>query len=116
MRGYGLSPDDFKKTLLNAIEEGLSSLGDSSMEAIFYHVEDSFQLRKEDIPSNLTEFKQALERIFGPGTPYLEKIIAKCLYERLELDFEEAEFVDLATHVDDAKKRIITEVEVKQDG
>lgn len=111
-----MSQDDFMKALMAAIEEGLSSLGNSPMEAIFYHLEVSFQLKKEDIPSNLTEFKQALERIFGPGTPYLEKIIAKRLYEKLELDFEEAEFIDLTTHVDDAKKRVITEVEVKQNG
>jgi hypothetical protein len=44
--------------MLAAIEEGLSSLGDSPKDAIFYHLESSFQLKKEDIPSNLTEFKQ----------------------------------------------------------
>jgi hypothetical protein len=104
--------DQFKKALLGAIEEGLSSLGNSPRDAIFYHLEASFQLRKEDIPLNLTQFKQALERIFGPGTPYLEKIITRCLYEKLGLDFEDAESIDLVACVEDAKRQVLLEEEV----
>jgi hypothetical protein len=101
-----LPQNNFPKILLAAIEEGLSSLGDSPRDAIFYHLESSFQLKKEDIPSNLTEFKQALERIFGPGAPYLEKAITKSLYAKLGLDFEDErtnDFIDSAHH---AEKRI----------
>ena len=108
-----MSQSNFSKILLAAIEEGLSSLGESPMEAILYHLEASFQLKKEEIPSNLPEFKRALEKIFGPGTPFLEKMITRCLYEKLGLSFEEAESIDLLTYVDNAKKRIVTEMEVK---
>lgn len=105
--------NNFSRTLLAAIEEGLSSLGNSPREAIFYHLETSFQLKKEDIPANLTDFKQALERIFGPGAPYLERIITACLYEKLGLDFESTGGTDLLVCVNNAKKRITTAVEVK---
>jgi hypothetical protein len=111
-----LPQESFNRVLLAAIEEGLSSLGDSPREAIFYHLEASFQLKKESIPLNLTEFKQALERIFGPGAPYLEKSITKCLYQRLGLDFDEPERLDLVVCVDDAKRRVMSEVEVKSYG
>ncbi|MGB8779062.1 MAG: hypothetical protein WCD81_00230 [Candidatus Bathyarchaeia archaeon] len=104
----------FNKVLLDAIEGGLSSLGDSPREAIFYHLETSFQLKKENIPLNLSEFKQALERIFGPGAPYLEKIIIRCLYERLGLSFEEPRHVDFVVCVNDAKRQVTREEEVKQ--
>jgi hypothetical protein len=106
----------FNKVLLDAIEGGLSSLGDSPREAIFYHLETSFQLKKENIPLNLTEFQQALERIFGPGAPYLEKIIIRSLYERLGLGFEEPRHVDFVAYVNDAKRRVTREEEVKQYG
>jgi hypothetical protein len=108
-----LSQDNFKRVLLAAIDQGLSSLGESPKEAIFFHLESSFQLKKEDIPLNLTEFKQALERIFGPGAPYLEKLILKSLYERLGLDPQGLDETDLVVSADDARKRIKSELEVK---
>ena len=108
--------EKFNRVLLDAIEGGLSSLGDSPREAIFYHLEISFQLKKENIPLNLSEFKQALERIFGPGAPYLEKIIIRCLYERLGLGFEEPGHVDFVAYVNNAKRRVTREEEVKQYG
>jgi hypothetical protein len=107
-----LPQENFNRVLLAAIEEGLSSLGDSPREAVFYHLEASFRLKKESIPLNLTEFKQALERIFGPGAPYLEKNITRCLYEKLGLDFQEPEHVDLIVYVNDAKKRVMPKGEV----
>ena len=108
-----MSQDNFKRVLLAAIDQGLSSLGESPKEAIFFHLESSFQIKKEDIPVNLTEFKQALERIFGPGAPYLEKLILKSLYEKLGLDFQDLDETDLVISADDARKRIKSELEVK---
>jgi len=89
-----LPTNDFNKLMLSAVEEGLSSLGDSPKQAIFFHLETSFRIKKEHIPTNLTEFAEALERIFGPGAPYLEKLITKRLCEKLGLPFEEAETWD----------------------
>lgn len=106
----------FNRVLLDAIEGGLSSLGDSPREAIFYHLETSFLLKKENIPLNLSEFRQALEGIFGSGAPYLEKIIIRCLYERLGLDFEDLGHVDFVACVNDAKRRVTRQEEVKQYG
>jgi hypothetical protein len=111
-----LPQEKFNRVLLDAIEGGLSSLGNSQREAIFYHLKASFRLKKENIPLNLSEFHQALEEIFGPGSPYLEKVIVRCLYERLGLGFEEREHVDLVVCVNDAKRRVTREEEVKQYG
>jgi len=86
-----LSQRNFSKLLLSAVEEGLSSLGDSPRQAIFFHLETSFNVKKEHIPSNLTEFTKALEGIFGFGAPYLEKLIIKHLYEKLGLEFADEE-------------------------
>jgi len=72
-------------------------------------------LKKDDIPKNLNGFKQALERIFGAGAPYIEKIIAKSFYAKLGLDFEDLRDTDLVLSVDDAKRRIVHAGEVKID-
>lgn len=97
---------NFEKILLVAVEEGLSSLGDSPKQAILFHLENSFKIRKTRIPTNLTEFAKALEGIFGPGASYLEKLIVKRLYEKLDLAFEEEETWNFLDYVNDAKKHL----------
>lgn len=101
-----MSPANFEKILLVAVEEGLSSLGDSPKQAILFHLENSFKIRKTKIPTNLTEFTKALEGIFGPGASYLEKLIVKRLYEKLGLEFEEAQTWNFLDYVNDAKKHL----------
>jgi hypothetical protein len=102
-----LTQNNFSKILLSAVEESLSSLGDSPKKAILFHLEASFNLKKEKIPTNLTEFAKALEGIFGPGASYLERLIVKRLYEKLGLKFEEMEDVDLLQCVEKLKKQIL---------
>jgi len=97
----------FDRILLSAVEEGLSSLGNSSKQAIFFYLETSFQIKKENIPESLPQFKNALEGIFGPGASFLEKIIAKRLHEKLGLSFEDDVSVDFVGCVNNAKKHIV---------
>jgi hypothetical protein len=105
-------PAKFEKILLVAVEEGLSSLGDSPKQAILFHLENSFEIRKNKIPTNLTEFAKALEGIFGPGASYLEKLIVKRLYEKLGLEFEEGETWNFLDYVDNAKKHLMLQEDV----
>lgn len=102
-----MTQDDFDKILLSAVGEGLCLLGDSSKQEIIFHLETSFQLKEENIPSNLTEFKKALEGIFGPGATYLEEIIVKRLNEKLGLKFQEAKNTDFLEYVEIAKSHIM---------
>lgn len=104
---------NLRKILLEAVEEGLSSLGDSPKRAIFFHLENSFEISKDNIPTNLTEFSKALEKIFGPGASYLEKLIAKRLYEKLGLEFEEIENWDFFEYVNNVKQRLPQKKDVR---
>lgn len=101
-----MTTNDFNKILLSAVDEGLCLLGDSSKQAILFHLEASFQLKEENIPANLTEFKKALEGIFGPGATYLEEIIVKRLHEKLGLRFEQGKNTDFLKYVETAKSQI----------
>lgn len=103
---------DFKNILLAAVEEGLSSLGDSPKQAILFHLEASFKIKKERIPENLQEFEKALETIFGPGTQFLEKLIVKRLYEKLGLEFKEEEDCNLLKDVEQLKKCVLVTEDV----
>lgn len=98
--------NNFSRLFLAAVDESLSSLGDSPKQAILFHLENSFNIKHENIPSNPTEFSRALEEIFGPGATYLEKLIAKRLHEKLGLAFEEAESLSFPEFVASVRKYV----------
>jgi hypothetical protein len=102
--------NDFGKILLSAVEEGFSSLGESSKQAIFFHLEASFRVKKESIPKNLSGFRDALEGLFGPGAPYIERTITRRLHEKLGLKVDEP-CGDFLGAVYRARKRIGSEME-----
>ncbi len=82
-----LRPRGFKKILLKAIDEGLSSIGDSPKQAIYLHLEKTFKIKRQDIPNKIEEFSEAMEKIFGPGAKVLEIQIMRHLYEKVGQDF-----------------------------
>ena len=79
---------NFEELLLQAIDEGLASLGDSSRHAIYFHLEKNFNIKKREIPRKIEIFAGAIEKIFGVGADYLEILIMKNLYEKVGGDFE----------------------------
>jgi hypothetical protein len=102
-----LFQDNFNQALLEAIDEGLSSLGKLPREAILHNLEDHFKIKKEDIPLNLTKFDDLLEKIFGSGTQYLERTIAQRLCEKLGFDFNNLESSCLVVCVDELRRQLL---------
>ncbi len=78
----------FEKLLLEAIDEGLSSLGDSSKYAIYFHLKKAFNVSRRDIPYKIEEFADAIEKIFGLGAKPLEILIMQRLYEKVGGDVD----------------------------
>lgn len=87
-----MSKRDFERILLEAVDEGLSSLGQSSRRAIYFHLEESFKVKKKEIPYKIEVFADAIEKIFGVGADFLEILIMKRLHEKIgELRLKSAE-------------------------
>jgi len=78
-----LSKRSFEKLLLETVDEGLSSLGDSAKHAIYFHLKNTFNISKRDIPYKIEEFADALEKIFGLGAKPIEILIMQRLYEKV---------------------------------
>jgi hypothetical protein len=87
---------DFEKILLESVDEGLSSLGQSSRRAIYFHLEKSFNVKKQEIPFKIEVFSDAIEKIFGRGANFLEIVIIKRLHKKTGEVFELHESTDLA--------------------
>ena len=72
----------FRRLLLEAVDDALSSLGDSVRQAIYFHLERKFNIKKQEIPNKIEEFADAIEEIFGLGAKLVEIRIMKSLYEK----------------------------------
>lgn len=77
-----MSKEDFDKFLIESVDEGLSSIGESSKQAIYFYLEKHFNVKKHEIPCKIEDFECAIERIFGLGADFLETLIIKNLYEK----------------------------------
>ena len=73
----------FEKIFLEALDEGLSCLGESSKQAIYFHLEKRFGIKKVEIPFRVDDFADALEKIFGPGAKLIEIQIIKTLHRKI---------------------------------
>ncbi|MEJ5327342.1 MAG: hypothetical protein WHU54_03715 [Candidatus Bathyarchaeia archaeon] len=75
----------FEQILLEAIDDALSSLGENIKTAIYFHVEKSFNVKRDEIPKRLTDFLDALERIFSIGARHLEILFMKSIHEKIRI-------------------------------
>jgi len=77
---------EFEKILVEAIDESFSSLGESPKQAILFHLENTFKIKKQKIPNKIDSFDNALKKIFGLGADFLEMLIVKKLCEKANSD------------------------------
>ena len=74
---------EFNKLVLEAVDAGLSSLGESPKHAVYFYLEKTFKIKRTEIPEKIEEFTNALEQIFGRGAKLVEIQIMKLLYEKV---------------------------------
>jgi glutaredoxin 2 len=73
----------FEKLLLEAVDEGLSSLCNSSKQAIYSLLENTFNINRLGIPYKIEDFADAIEKIFGLGAKPIEILIIRRLNEKV---------------------------------
>jgi hypothetical protein len=96
---------------LEAVDEALAVLG-SGKDTVFFHLQRTYSLVKEEIPRKPEDFAKALENMFGAKV--LETLIVKSLYSKLGLKYEEKSarsFIDYIKSARKAKPALKTENE-----
>jgi len=73
---------NFDELLMEAIDDALSSLGESVKQSIYFHIENKFVARNE-IPKKIQNFQGGLEKIFGAGAQFIEILIMKKLHAKI---------------------------------
>ena len=99
----------FENILIEAVDEGLASLGESAKQSIYFHLEDKFKIAKKDIPYRLEDFTDGLEKIFGLGAHFIEILIMKSLFEKIgqPLEWNQSKELVFVEYVAAAKRSFL---------
>jgi hypothetical protein len=102
---------DFDLLLLISIDEALLSLGEKARQSIYLHLEKNYNFSKAEIPKNLETFQQALEKVFGIGTRFIEILIMKNLYAKIgcQLNTDTIKQLEFVNYIGAARKNFNTE-------
>lgn len=96
----------FREVLPRAIDEALLVLGESVRHVLYYYAEKSYGIRREEIPDRAEAFHKALQGTFGAGAKIIENLIARNVYSKLGLKFDEHENWMLADYLEYAKNAV----------
>ncbi|NWF87793.1 hypothetical protein HXY32_08320 [Candidatus Bathyarchaeota archaeon] len=83
------SQNFFKQILLEAVDEGLLTRGESGRKAVYFHLQNLYALKREDIANKPEVFVEGLRKIFGVGATVIEKATMKSLCQKLGIEYEE---------------------------
>ncbi len=97
-------PKQFDQAVLEAVDEALSTFGESCKQWIYYYAETRHQIKREEICNKIEAFNKALKDLFGAGAEIISWLTAKSIHERLGLSFKEQSGWRLVDYLDDAKK------------
>ena len=73
----------FEATIMEAIDESLGSFGSLDKLEVYWHLENSFKIRKQEIPCKTEEFADAMEQMFGIGAKLVEIRIIEAVHKRV---------------------------------
>jgi len=99
----------FEKLLIEAVDEALTSLGESAKQSIYFHLEKKFKIAKNDIPDRIEDFAEGLEKIFGLGAHFIEILIMKRLFEKIgqPLKWDQSKELVFTEYVEAAKQSFL---------
>ena len=103
----------FNRLLAKAVDESLSFLGESAKYSIYFHLEYSFGLRKEEIPKRPEVFAEKLESLFKDGSIYIKRLILKRLYESVGLELKCKRNYSFLDYINEVKELLSKQGEKK---
>ena len=74
----------FETAMIESVDAGFATFGQSSKQIIYLHLENTFKIKKQQIPYKIEEFADAIEQIFGAGAKLIEIRIIEALHERIQ--------------------------------
>jgi hypothetical protein len=96
----------FEEILLNAIDEEFLSIGETCQKIAYFYLKNEYGINRQEIPSKIKEFSQAIEGMFKDGGKILEIRIMENLFRKMghinQLLYNE-ENLDFSEYIEAAK-------------
>jgi hypothetical protein len=70
--------------IIEAVDEVFSSLGQPCKQALYFQLENTYRIKKQEIPLKIEDFTNAIEQIFGIGAKFIEMKIIEVLHEKTQ--------------------------------
>ena len=94
--------EEFKKLLLQTIDENLKHIfRETATHIIYQFLESKYSLKREEIPEKLETFMEGLNEFFGSGVHVIEQSILKELHVNLGLKYKMREDYSFVDYIDD---------------
>jgi len=84
--------EDFDDVLIETIDETLSSLGELAKNAVYFHLQNNFNMNKNEIPKKINDFADFIQNIFGSGACILEIKFMKTLHSKINVTVKWPEY------------------------
>jgi len=97
---------DHEEKLTLAVEEGLSILGESVAQTIFYNLEKRYSLKKPDILKKPDRFVEALQDMFDSGATTIQRLIIQSICARTGLEMDQLKDPTLSNCIKQARKTL----------
>jgi hypothetical protein len=88
----GKYEENFDDILLETIDETLLSLGEPVKNAIYLHLQNNFNISKNEIPKKIHAFSDIIQKIFGSGACRLEIKFMKTLHSKINVNVQWPEY------------------------
>jgi hypothetical protein len=75
------SKNSFETAILDAVDESFAPFGRFGKQVIYLDLENTFKIKKQEIPYKIEEFADAIEQILGTGAKLIEIRIIEALHE-----------------------------------
>jgi hypothetical protein len=75
--------EEFKVAIIETIDEIFSSFSNLDKQKIYFHLENAFKIKKQEIPCKIEDFADAIEQMFGVGAKLIEIRIIEALHKRI---------------------------------
>jgi len=89
----------FETAIAEAIDDVLSAFGNHVKQTVYHHLENSYDIKRNEIPIKIEDFADAIEQTFGP----VAKLIEIKIIERLHAEYRDFLYVPKKDELDFAE-------------
>jgi hypothetical protein len=104
--GWCNKVETFDDALIQAVDEGLLTFGESVKKIIYFHLKSKYSIEREDIPKKPELFFLAIQSLLGMGASSIAILVLKILCKKYRLNYEFLSHRDFQGDIEEIRGKI----------